>query len=173
MSKERCLMRDVVVNHHEDFISRPQLIDYGLKHPGIFNVERLVEEAVAHASDGKLEFIDGAHMDYPDGSDCKTASIRANPKAPNSVVHRGEISGVCNAAGNMKGGALRCVIYNPIEDETLYYFLPKDFWLPRVTFHPTSGVGKLVYTYNRKRGLITLFEDYRVGSFVELARVSD
>lgn len=168
MSKSLVLMRDVICLYHPAFRKSADLRSYGMKHPHIFNVERLIEESLAAV--GPYKFIDGDHCDFSDGTDSKTASIRVNPAKPNGNSYVGEISGVETAGGGRKIGALRCTIYNPHQDELKYYFLPLQMWRDYITIHPTSQVGKIMYTYNRPLDYIARFEGHQCRDFVELAR---
>jgi hypothetical protein len=134
----------------------------------MYNIEYLVEQSLAHV--GGYEFIDAHHADYPDGSDCKTASIRENPLKPGHRSYGGEISGVETAGGGRKQGALRCIIYNPHKDNLKFYFLPKSWWERNITLHPSSGVGKITYTYHEPYDHIVKFHGYECANFEELAR---
>lgn len=170
MSKAQVLMRDVITEYHPEFRRSQDLRRYGQENPTIFNVERLIEESLAAV--GSYRFIDAAHADFDDGTDSKTASIRVNPSAPGRNTHIGEISNVETAGGGQKAGALRCIIYNPHQDGLRYYFLPKSHWQHWITLHPSSGIGKIKYTYNRVRDEIPKFLGFECGSFEELARAS-
>ena len=167
MSKEFVLMRDVICLNHPRFKRSKDLRKYGLDQPHLFNVTRLVEESLAAI--GGYKFIDSDHSDFDDGSDSKTASIRKNSKTSGGNSFLGEISAVSSAAGILKEGALRCTIYNPHEDGLRYYFLPKDMWREHITLHPTSGLGKIIFSYNKLKNSIKLLDDYRLGTFKEMA----
>jgi hypothetical protein len=130
-------------------------------------VTRLIEESLSAL--GGYEFIDADHSDYSDGSDSKTASIRARPKTSSGNTFCGEIAAVSSAAGVLKEGALRCTVYNPHLDILQYYYLPKSMWQNHITRHPTSGIGKIVFSWHKPTQSIKLLDDYRCGSFQELA----
>jgi hypothetical protein len=168
MSKNLVLMRDVICVYHPEFRKSKDLQAYGLKHSDIFNVERLIEESLAAV--GPYQFINGDHADFSDGTDSKTASIRVNPIKPGTNSHKGEISGVETAGGGQKAGALRCTIFNPHTDSLKFYFLPKSMWSRNITIHPSSGVGKIMYTYHRPYDHIVKFHGHECSSFEELAR---
>jgi hypothetical protein len=168
MSKSLVLMRDVICIYHPEFRVSRDLRAYGMKHPDIFNVERLVEESLAAV--GPYRFIDGDHADFSDGTDSKTASIRVNPARAGGNSFLGEISGVETAGGGRKAGALRCTVYNPHKDSLKFYFLPKSMWSRHITIHPSSGVGKVMYSYHKPYDHIVKFHGYECGSFEELAR---
>jgi len=167
MSKHLVLMRDVITRYHPEFCRSADLAAYGLKHPEIFNVERLIEECLAEV--GGYTRIDGDHADFSDGSDSKTASIRVNPARAGGHSHIGEISGVETAGGGQKQGALRCTIYNPHTDSLKFYFLPKSMWRNYVCIHPSSGVGKIMYSYHRPYDHIVKFHGHECDDFVSLA----
>jgi len=168
MSKQLVLMRDIIIKHHPRFRRSQVLRREGLKDPLNFNIERLVEQSLAEL--GTYDFIDAHHADYSDGSDCKTASIRVNPVKQGHRSYGGEITGVETAGGGRKQGALRCIIYNPHKDSLKYYFLPKSWWEYNITIHPSSGVGKIVYTYHEPYDHIVKFHGYECESFEQLAR---
>lgn len=160
-------MNEIVVKYHPVFVQDSELQIRGLVYPDMFNVERLVEESMAHVSG--IQILGQSYSDYSDWSDCKTASIRLTPSSPGANTYRGEISGVTRPSGGGKIGALRCTIYNPHRERIRYYYLPKSMWQECITVHPTSGIGKIRYTYNSTTDCIGRFRDYECGSFIELA----
>jgi hypothetical protein len=170
MSKSFALMRDVITIYHPEFRKSKDLCKYGLKNSNMFNVERLVEESLAAI--GPYKFIDGEHMDFDDGTDSKTASIRENPVVRGHNSYAGEIAAVSTAGGGQKSGGLRCTIYNPHWDELLFYFLPKKFWVKNITIHPSSGIGKIMYTYNLQKNYISKLNGYQCSSFEKLAKIA-
>lgn len=169
-TKEYVIMRDIICKHHPEFADCKALRTYGLKHSDIFNVTKLVEQTLAHLGNYNL-LEDDSHADFSDGTDSKTASIRINPTKPNANTHAGEISGVTSIAGSQKAGDLRCTIFNPHTDSVRCYYLPKRMWRNNITYHPTSGVGKIVYTYNTYKDTISKLEGYECKDFVELAQL--
>ena len=167
MSKSLVLMRDVICIYHPEFRKSRDLQRYGLKHPEIFNVERLIEESLAAV--GPYQFIDGAHADFSDSTDSKTASISTNPAVTGGNSYKGEISGVETAGGGRKAGALRCTVYNPHKDSLKFYFLPKSMWSRHITIHPSSQIGKVQYSYHKPYDHIVKFQGHECSSFEELA----
>ena len=99
MSKSLVLMRDVVCVYHPQFSKSKDLREYGMNHPDIFNIERLVEESLAAI--GPYDFVDEAGYDYSDYSDSKTATVAIY----DNVLAIGSVES--------KIGALRVTIYNP------------------------------------------------------------
>lgn len=112
MSKNYVLMRDVICKYHPEFKKSKDLQKYGLKHPDIFNCERLVEEALA--ATGGYNFVDesGRDFDCPDNSDSKTVSVQPSSK----VV---EVASVEN-----KIGSLRITIYNQFTQNLHFMYIP-------------------------------------------------
>jgi len=172
MNKNTLMMQKIIFAYHPLFKTDLKLQTYALNDTEIFNVERLVEQSMAEASCGAYDFIDGSHEDFSDGTECKTASIRQNASKSSSAncnTHNGEISNVSTAGGNQKSGAIRCVIYNPHFHELQYYFIPKSWWAYNVTRHPTTGVGKIVFSYNRSNNTIAKLDKFKVLDFSTLA----
>jgi|APCry1669189534_1035231.scaffolds.fasta_scaffold134668_2 hypothetical protein len=164
-TKHSVLMRDIIIKFHPRFKTNDEIKKFALKYPDSFNVEHLVEECFPTI--GKFKFVDGIGYDNSDYSEDKTASIRLRPLSKNTYA--GEISGVSRANGNEKIGALRCIIYNPHTESLKFYFLPKKVWKNMITIHPTSKIGKIVFSYNLKKDTIRKFEGFECKSFRQLA----
>lgn len=168
MSKNKLLATEIVAKYHPTYRRKPELRENLINNPHHYNITFLVEEAMA--SVGGHKFVDGHHYDLSDYSEVKTASIRVNPASlasPN--VFGGEITGMSTANGTTKIGPVRLVVYNPHTTSLMYYMIPKSQWEQKMTRHPTSGVGKVTYTYNKQKDVIAKFEDCRVKSFRQLA----
>jgi hypothetical protein len=166
-SKEQAIVSEIIVPFHPRFKrSRDRSADI-IANPLDYKIERLVEQALAAV--GKYDWIDSEHADFSDGSDSKTASIRVNPSSQGSVSHTGEVSNVETAGGGRKIGALRTIIWNPHKGDLRYYFLPKEFWSRNITIHPSSGIGKIVFTYNREKDFIRKFDGYELDTFKQVA----
>ena len=162
ITKEYLIMRDIVCKYHPDYKSSRKAI----KNAHHYNVELLVEETMAAI--GKYKYIDAAHHDFSDGSDSKTASIRNSTTGSSGV---GEICNVISPGGSSKKGALRVVIYNSITQKLMYFFLPKKIWSKlNINIHPTTNIGRLFFTYNKKTSSIRKFVGYECKDFIELAK---
>lgn len=167
MSKHYVLMRDIITKYHPEFTKSADLTQYGLSNPEIFNVERLVEECLAHV--GGYNFVDeyGRDFDDPVSSDSKTTSVVVNNVERNRYVFI--IQNV-----ETKIGALRVTIYNPFKDRVDFMYLPKhavNYWKER-----NGASGNSMTQKERIRTSWSPFEDhynkleeYRVSSFEELA----
>jgi hypothetical protein len=167
MSKNKLLATEIVAKYHPTYRRHSERKANLLKNPDHYKLTYLVEEAMA--SVGSRKFVDGDHYDLDDYSEIKTASIRSTTSTKNGTCFAGEITGVTGASGNEKVGPIRLVIYNPHTDSLMYYMLPKDVWAKTITRHPTSGIGKVTYTYNSTTDSIKKFDGYRVKSFRQLA----
>lgn len=174
MTKEYALVRDVIIQYHPEF-QTPQMRKLALRKPEVFNVTFLIEEALAYTS-GMYDFINGEHEDFTDGSDSKTASISVNPVKKGSNSYRGEISGVGQIGREvkLKNGALRITMWNPHVNKTEYYYIPKDKWSNlNINFHPSTGKGRIFYTYNKKTNTIPKLAEFKVDSFETLAKLTN
>lgn len=157
MSKNLVLMRDVICIYHPEFRISKDLRAYGMKHPEIFNVERLIEESLAAV--GPYEFVDREGYDFTDLSDSKTTTINANTGV-------GTIGSV-----ETKIGALRITAYNPFKESTDYFYVSKrDLkYVKSPCYGNNNHKERIVFTYSKKGDTYNMFEDYRVKSFQELA----
>lgn len=158
MSKNLVFMRDIVCLYHPEFCKSSELRRYGLKHNDIFNIERLIEESLAAL--GGYDFVDAEGYDFTDHSDSKTTSV--NQKTYHVTVGSVEA----------KIGALRITAYNPFKDAADYFFVPRREL--RNVKSPCYGVNaykeRIKFSYSSvKKDYYGWFEDYRVGSFKELA----
>lgn len=168
MNKNFILMRDVILKYHPDFQKGSSLRKYALKRPESFNVELLVEEALA--TQGHYALVSQAHADFSDGSDSKTASIRAVARSGN--IHSGAITGVAGPGGVSKVGALRCTIYNPVKQDLRFYFLPKSMWQNHMYHSKLINRSRIDFTYNARLDNIPKFQGYECENFLELAQAS-
>lgn len=168
MGKQRVIMEEIITQYHPLFVNNSELLRIGLQHPEMFAVERLLEDCLAHA--GGYTKVDLPHADFDDiaRSDSKTGSIRIKGSKSNNS-YAGEISGVTTPNGTAKAGSLRCVIYNPHTSKLMYYYLPKWFWSTLINRHPTSGVGRIMFTYNMRNDSIKKLDEHKCSSFEELA----
>jgi hypothetical protein len=160
MSKSLVLMRDVICIYHPEFRVSKDLRAYGIKHPDIFNVERLIEESLAAV--GPYKFVDEEGYDFTDLSDSKTTTINANTRVAT-------ISSV-----ETKIGALRITAYNPFKETADYFYVSKRDM--KYVKSPCYGVNdhkeRILFAYSKKGDAYGMFEDYRVKNFEELAHAN-
>ena len=160
MSKSLVLMRDVICRYHPSFESSPDLQQIGLEMPDRFNIERLIEETLAAV--GPYQFVDEEGYDFTDLSDSKTTTINANTRV-------GTVSSV-----ETKIGALRITAYNPFKDAADFFYVSRHDL--KYVKSPCYGVNyhkeRILFTYSSKGDTYGMFEDYRVGTFRELALAS-
>ena len=158
MSKNLVLMRDVICIYHPEFRKSRDLQSYGLKHPDIFNVERLIEESLSAV--GNYLLVDREGYDFSDYSDSKTTTVNLNSRV-------GTVSSV-----ETKIGALRITAYNPFKNAADYFFVSRQDL--KYVKSPCYGVNdhkeRIKFTYSKKSDSYGMFEDYRVDNFKELAR---
>ena len=160
MTKKALLLKDVIIPHHPTF-SKMFVVDNF--NPEWFDVPLLLEESMAHV--GGYKHLNLPHMDFSDGSDCKSSTIN-NRK-------RGLIDRVVSHGGKEKNGMLRVVIYNSITQQIMYYALQKRDWLPMIKRHPTNKQGSISYGYNVEADIIAKIENFRCNTFEELCLIKD
>lgn len=178
-SKTSAILNEIVFKFHPDFKDNPAARKIFEAHQDLINIERLVEQTMAYV--GGYNFVDGYGYDFDDGeaigcpnSECKTASIWPNPiPRGNRNSYKLEISNVCRTGpqGGEKCGALRIVLYNSVNHTLHYYFIPKMYWSNMITIHPTSGIGKIVGTWNSESNLCNKLDMFELDSFETLAKM--
>ena len=156
MSKNLVLMRDVIGIYHPAFRKSQDLCAYGMNHPDIFNVERLVEESLAAV--GPYEFVNEYGYDFTDLSDSKTATV-----AGNNYMAIGSVES--------KVGALRVTIYNPHKQALDYMYLPFKAWqqLKECSYGKNEHKDRLRVRWNATHDHYNRFERFRLNTFKELA----
>ena len=164
-------LAELVCDYHPDF-AEGTVHNAAIKaDPKIYNMEYLIEKCFEFASEGAYTFIDGAKKDFTDGSDSKTSTIYTSQKYPQAEITSVRSKAINGVAGNLKEGALRCVIYNPELDKLHFVFVPKttlDLLMSSVSAKKTS----LHMTWNRKKNAFTnkKTDDFiEFNSFKELA----
>jgi putative component of membrane protein insertase Oxa1/YidC/SpoIIIJ protein YidD len=161
MSKHQVLMRDVVCRYHPEFVRSRDLRKYGLAHAEIFNIERLIEESLAHV--GGYDFVDEDRRDFncPWDSDSKTTTVIPDGHSKTMIV-----SSVEN-----KIGSLRVTIYNPFKNAVDFMYIPRN----DVQFLKERGYGKSSYKekirarWTESKDFYNSCHDFLVPSFERLA----
>jgi hypothetical protein len=171
MSKHSVFMKEIVCKYHPEFTSSPDLQRYGLKHPEIFNIERLIEESLAAV--GGYDFVDDEGRDFncPDNSDSKTVSIVNNGGYSNSKV-------IIIKNVDTKIGSLRVTIYNPYKEDVDFLYIPKRYVRTLMENDGTSGRAsgikqRIRGTWNDYHDDYNKLERFRIMSFEALAKASD
>jgi hypothetical protein len=170
-SKSNLILEEVILKHNDKCKTNDSLQTFLRENIDIIKIERLVEYTMAEV--GGYDFIDSSHCDFSDGTECKTASVRQNPvkNTPACKSHTIEISNVSSAGGNLKSGALRVVLYNPILYKLKYYFIPnEDILNLGYNCHPTTGIGRLYATWNSSLDECRKLDKYEVETFEALAK---
>jgi hypothetical protein len=168
MSKNFVFMRDIVCKYHPAFKRSADLRHYGIKHNEIFNIERLIEESLAAL--GGYDFVDAEGYDFNDihYSDSKTVSVINNGGATQTKV-------IIIQSVENKIGSLRVTIYNPFKESTDFLYIPKKDVQRLMENAGTTGTAnklkqRIRTSWNPERDDYNKLEQYRVGSFKELAR---
>lgn len=168
-SKSNLIFSEIIFKHNTMFMSNTDLQSIAIDNPEVFNIERLVELTMAEV--GGYNYIDGAHCDFDDGSECKTASVRPSTKG-SSNSYQLEISNVVSTGGNSKSGAIRVVLYNPHTYKLKYYYLPENtIHNIGVNYHSTTNSGRIFATWNRITDKCNKLDKFEVDSFETLAKM--
>jgi len=155
MTKRKLLLEKVIFPYHPTF---SKVVDLDNINPEWFDVSLLLEETMSYV--GGYEWLNLPHMDFSDGSDCKSSTINERK--------RGLIDRVVSHGGKEKFGMLRVVVYNSIKQKIMYYALPKKEWFPMIRRHSTNKQGSIGYGYKVESDTIPKFEDFRCQTFEEL-----
>lgn len=169
MTKTLTMFREVVKEYNTTF-NMEEIWKTVQKYPNIFNIEHLVELTMAET--GGYEFIDAEHCDFSDGSECKTGSISPNSTKPGMNTYRWEISNVVSSGGTIKSGPIRLVLYNPHTDKCTYYFIPETkIESLGINYHPTTKMGRIFGTWNKRTNRIPKLDNYELPSFSLVAKM--
>jgi hypothetical protein len=149
-------MRDVICIYHPEFRANATLRKYGMKHPDIFDIAKLVEQSLSAV--GPYAFVDEEGYDFSDYSDSKTVSINARSR-------KAEINSV-----ETKIGALRITAYNPFKDSVDYFYVPKSrmTYVKMPCYGTNSHKERIVFSYC-KGSDYGYMEEFRQQDFVGLA----
>ena len=167
-TKNSKLMKDVIVEYHPKFKLLPELKQYGLNHPEIFNVERLVEESLAAVGGYSFVDEDGRDFDDSDDSDSKTVTVVNNSSSKNNKVFI--IQNV-----QTKIGSLRVTCYNPFSNKVDYFYIPKKAvkWFKEnngTKSRESGACERIRTTWNESKDYYNKLELYRLKSFEKLAK---
>jgi hypothetical protein len=165
MNKDLLLMQEIVCKYLP-YYSKGSAKKHALENPSHYNVEHLVELAMAELGD--YDFVDGPLYDFSDFSDSKTTTI--SERTHNGTSYGGAIP-FMNQSGNVKIGALRVVIYNPNNQRLYYVFLPKEVWDPHMREWGNANKHWIRFRWNDKKDYIKKFKDYMCKDFEELAKM--
>lgn len=163
--KNRKILQEIISVHNTDHS------DCLTKDPRSYNVPFLLEQTMAMV--GGYEFVDAAHFDFSDGTECKSASVQANAQIKNgneTSIHSVRITNTISGAGIEKSGDLRVVLYNNVTDSLEYFFIPQRDIFQLSTIDISNKVGNIHASYNSKTGLIPKLEKYRMPDFVSLCK---
>lgn len=180
MCKNAVLLRDIIFKYDPLFAAPTAACEAArkifLRDPADINIERMVEKIMAYIG-GYARVGDcsseGAHKDFSDGSECKTASIASKNYGTARNTYGFNISCVMSAAGNIKTGDLRVVLYNPHLDKCHYMYIPNSDIGTVLNISKTSRkMGDLRGSWNAKKNSFGKFDKYIVDSFATLATMS-
>lgn len=167
MTKELLLMRDVITKYHPLFKNNDYLSYYGIQHPFMFNVEKLVEDCLSAL--GGYSVVNGWGRDFDDAvnSDSKTVTV-----VNNSAKRRQYVIKIGNV--DTKIGSLRVTVFNPITAKLDFLYLPKtavqEHKEPDGKKTKLSGAKERIRTsWSYASDSYCKLEKYRLATFKELA----
>jgi hypothetical protein len=161
MCKHTVFFEKIIFKYHPEYQSIA-IRKWARKNPTHFNIERLIEETIAHI--GGYDFIDVAGKDFNDvdQSDAKTATIRATDR-------KFTIASVEN-----KIGSLRIVLYNEVTAGVKFLYIPKGYvTMLSERCGSESQKYKIRGTWNQDNDHFNKLHVFRVSTFEELAGMSD
>lgn len=169
IAKNRRILQDVGFEYLDDMFPTKASRELALEYPTLYNVEHLVELAIAKV--GGLTFVDGDGYDHSDFTETKAVSVLFKPNKASPGCHRWEISNVArNVSGKLKAGDLRVAMFNPVNDTLRYFFIPHIEWPSLgINYHPTTSTGRIFGSWNREDDRYTKITDFEVDSFHTLA----
>lgn len=165
MSKKHTrLLEEICFVHLHSMFPTVKSREIALQNPKMFNVEHMVEIAMANV--GGYNFVDeyGYDFDDEDHSDCKTATLRAHDR---TMI----ISKIEN-----KIGSFRIVVYNEISDQVDYLYVTNKGRLANAEkgyLRSNLNQQRIRTTYNYGLDRYNKLERFRVKDFVTLATMTD
>jgi hypothetical protein len=169
MCKATVLFNEVIAKYHPDISTNPEIRDFLASRLEWLNIEALIEETMAAV--GGYKFVDGAHHDFSDGTECKTGSVAPNPSVSSENSYMVRITNIESCAGTTKG-SIRAVVYNPHTQTCNYYYIPESDLntVLKLTHGNGPGTIKNLYaTWNKKTNKINKLDPYQVKNFQTLA----
>ncbi len=138
--------------------------DIALANPHFFNIEHLVEQAMADI--GGYKWVDQVGYDFNDKdlSDAKTCTLRRHD------------NGLSINKIESKVGSFRIVVYNEITDSLDYFYLTKlgrESYVERGYLKKDRNQERIRATFTESRDSYNKLEKFRVKSFTELAKMTD
>lgn len=160
MCKKLGILEAVCFPHLPHLFAEESTRQFALAHPEIFNIEHLVELALANV--GGYNFVDEDGRDFDDevNSVSKTCTLR---KWGRGLT----ISNIEN-----KIGAFRIVVWNEITENVDFLYMPRsavEKWTEHGFLKKSPKTQRLRGTYNADLDSYNKLEKYQVATFKELA----
>jgi hypothetical protein len=163
MNKHQRILIDIAHRHLPEY-QDPKFLPKFQTHWRHYNVEHMVEDAMAHVS-GCYQYVNEDHYDNTDYSETKTGTLRTHDSTAT-------ITNIVSDKGNKaKVGDIRAVIYNEYTGLLEYFFMPKAEW-ECLREYGESNKRILRARYNPNTGKILKWERFRVPDFETLAKTA-
>jgi hypothetical protein len=162
--KNRVILEKICFTYLPDMFPTKESQGLALKYPNAYNVEHLVELALAKV--GGYNWVDEEGYDFDDAdfSDSKTCTLRC---------YDGQL-GLTKIQNKI--GSFRMVIYNEFKDDLHFIYLTskgRERWIESGYLQKKPWEQRIRTSYNESKDSYNKLEEYRVSTFVELARMSD
>jgi len=162
--KQYRILNEILFQYLPDFFPTKANKKNALAYPNAYNVEHLVELAMANVGGYKWVDAIGYDFDDKDKSDAKTCTLRKHDAqfTLNKIEH--------------KIGSLRIVVYNEITDRLDYFYVTKvgrENRLEKGYLTKDRLQERMRSRYNIGRDDYCSFENFRCDSFKELATMTD
>ena len=158
------ILEEILFEHFPEFFPNKQSRKRALSDPNFFNIEHMVEVAMANV--GGYNWVDATGYDFDDEdfSDAKTCTLRKH----DSQFAIGRVE--------RKIGSLRIVMYNEITDDIDYFYLTRlgrESQIEKGYIKADRNQERIRARYNESRKDYNKFEKFRVNSFTDLATMTD
>lgn len=162
--KKRLILEQICFPYLSDMFPTQASCKLALTHPDAYNVEHLVELALAQT--GGYEFVDADGYDFldEDFSDSKTCTLRQKDQ----MLTIGKTEN--------KIGSFRIVVYNEIKDDLDYIYLTsrgRVCWTESHFADKKPWEERIRTCWTETRDSYNKLEMYRVNNFKELALMTD
>ena len=163
-NKHTRILEEICFKYLPDVFPTKKSRETALAHPKIFNIEHMVELALAKL--GGYNFIDddGRDFDDIDNSDAKTCTVRERDR------------GLTIGKTENKIGSFRIVVYNEITEKLDYIYLTnkgRQLHTEREFLKKRPDEQRIRATYNHHFDHYNKLEDFRVENFETLAKMTD
>lgn len=171
-NKDVVMLKKVIFPHHPKFQNNKRKQKEALEDPSMYNICRLVEQAMAHK--GVYLLVDQISYDLckivngqiVQKTEVKTGSVMPSVHGNSKNSYEAVISGVISGSGVMKEVIKTCV-YNPHTNDIDFFSFTEES-MNRKSLGVSKNSKQARCLYNTKTKTYSKWEDYRYSSFEEM-----